>query len=107
MSKKILSEDSRERLVAAYEKTKDITSVALMFGIAESNILQTRRPKKKNRFFSSSNRANAAGNTEMENKDKRKITLCHKESSFICYTDGLSGLVFSLPSYSYYFMKLL
>ena len=38
MSKKILSEDSRERLVAAYEKTKDVKNVALMFGVAESTV---------------------------------------------------------------------
>ena len=38
MSKKILSEDSRERLAAAYEKTKDIASVALMFGVVQSTV---------------------------------------------------------------------
>lgn len=38
MCRKILSEDSRERLVAAYEKTKDLANVALMFGVAESTV---------------------------------------------------------------------
>ena len=38
MYKKILSEDARERLVAAYEKTKDIKNVATMFSVAESTV---------------------------------------------------------------------
>ena len=47
MGKKILSEDSRERLVAAYEKTKDIASVALMFGVAESTVYRLVAQKRK------------------------------------------------------------
>ena len=48
MAKKILSEDSRERLVAAYEKTKDLSNVAKMFGVAESTEIGS--TKKKNRL---------------------------------------------------------
>ena len=47
MSKKILSEDSRERLVAACEKTKDIKSVAVMFGVAESTVYRLVTQKRK------------------------------------------------------------
>ena len=47
MSKKILSEDSRERLVVAYEKTKDIASVALMFGVAQSTVYRLAAQKRK------------------------------------------------------------
>ena len=38
MGKKILSEDSSERLVAAYEKTKDLANVALMFEVAKITV---------------------------------------------------------------------
>ena len=47
MGKKFLSEDSRERLVAAYEKTKDIASVALMFDVAESTVYRLVAQKRK------------------------------------------------------------
>ena len=47
MSKKILSEDSRERLVAAYDKTKDLANVALMFGVAESTVYRLAAQKRK------------------------------------------------------------
>ena len=47
MGKKILSEDSRERLVAAYEKTKDLANVALMFGVAESTVYRLVAQKRK------------------------------------------------------------
>jgi transposase len=47
MGKKILSEDSRERLVAAYEKTKDLKNVALMFGVAESTVYRLVAQKRK------------------------------------------------------------
>lgn len=47
MKKKILSEDSRERLVAAYEKMKDISTVAMMFGVAESTVYRLAAQKRK------------------------------------------------------------
>ena len=47
MGKKILSEDSRERLVAAYEKTKDLANVAMMFGVAESTVYRLVAQKRK------------------------------------------------------------
>ena len=46
MYKKILSEDARERLVAAYEKTKDIKSVAIMFSVAESTVYRLAAQKR-------------------------------------------------------------
>ena len=47
MYKKILSEDARERLVAAYEKTKDIKNVATMFSVAESTVYRLAAQKRK------------------------------------------------------------
>lgn len=47
MCRKILSEDSRERLVSAYEKTKDLANVAKMFGVAESTVYRLVAQKRK------------------------------------------------------------
>lgn len=47
MYKKILSEDARERLVAAYERTKDIKNVATMFSVAESTVYRLAAQKRK------------------------------------------------------------
>jgi transposase len=47
MCRKILSEDSRERLVAAYEKTKDLANVAKMYGVAESTVYRLVAQKRK------------------------------------------------------------
>jgi transposase len=47
MYRKILSEDSRERLVAAYEKTKDLANVAKMYGVAESTVYRLVAQKRK------------------------------------------------------------
>ena len=48
MSKKILSEDTRERLVQAYENTKDVSEVALMFNVSESTVFRLVGQKRKN-----------------------------------------------------------
>ena len=47
MAKKILSEDSRERLVAAYENTKNAAAIALMFGVSESTVYRLVNQKRK------------------------------------------------------------
>ena len=47
MSKKILSEDTRERLVQAYENTKDVSEVALMFNVSESTVFRLVGQKRK------------------------------------------------------------